>query len=103
MTSDLLEPERTPTAAPGSVRALGPDVELQRSLDRLSELNLDGLTGDAHAALLAGLARARARLAALELRVIASADRARVAARSGAASTGAWAARIANSDQVVAQ
>jgi hypothetical protein len=64
---------------------------------------LEGLDGAAQAALLRSLTRAEARIAALRLRVIAAADRARTAASSGAANTGQWAAKVANTDPAVAQ
>ncbi|MFL6105832.1 MAG: DUF222 domain-containing protein, partial [Marmoricola sp.] len=53
--------------------------------------------------LLGSVHRAEARLAGFKLRVLARAERARVAARSGAASTGQWAAKVANTDPAVAQ
>jgi len=75
---------------------------LHACLDGLVEVDVDR-PGVEHERLLASVARAEARLAAFKLRVLASADRARAAARSGAADTGQWAAKIANTDPVVAQ
>ncbi len=82
---------------------MDPAADLHASLDRASSLDLSDLSAQGHAALLASLARAKARLAAIEMRVLASADRARVATSTGAANTGQWAAQIARTDQVVAQ
>jgi hypothetical protein len=59
---------------------------------------LEPLPRDQYAGVVAEAARARDRLQALELRLVAAADNAGVAAETGAASTGAWHARATNSD-----
>jgi hypothetical protein len=81
---------------------LDPAVELHACLDRVGSVDADQLGPDEQAALLHSLARAEARLAALKLQVLAAADRSRTALRSGAASTGQWAARLVNADQAAA-
>ena len=57
---------------------------------------------EAYAAVVAECARARARIQALELRLIAAADRADVASMTGLATTGAWVAKHTRADQGVA-
>ncbi|MFL6107928.1 MAG: DUF222 domain-containing protein [Marmoricola sp.] len=52
--------------------------------------------------LLRSISRAEAMLAALRSRVLVSAERSNTPAASGAASTGQWAARLANTDQATA-
>jgi hypothetical protein len=51
-----------------------------------------------HASLVRECARARARLQALELKLVAAADKARVPTDSGAASTAAWHASVTNTE-----
>jgi hypothetical protein len=80
-----------------------PTVSLHACLDDLASFDLEGCTADQQAALLNSLTRAEARIAALKLQVLGTAERSRTAARSGAASTGQWAARVANADPAVAQ
>src|SRR5689334_17403343 len=75
---------------------------LHACLDELAVLDFGGLDGAGQADLLRSLTRAEARLAALKLGVIAGADRAGTAVASGAADTGQWAAKVANTDAVVA-
>jgi hypothetical protein len=91
MTSRLALPLRDPAA------------DLHASLGELGSYDIDQLDGGGLAELLGSVSRAEARLAAFKLRVIARAETARAAEQSGAASTGQWAAKIANVDAVVAQ
>ncbi len=80
-----------------------PATELHACLDRVTGLDVDRLDCAEQTELLRSLARAEARIAALRLRVLAAADRSQTALRSGAASTGQWAARLANADHAAAQ
>jgi hypothetical protein len=66
-------------------------------------LDVDGLDDRARGLLLQEVTSAESMLAALRLRILASAERSATAARAGAASTGQWAARLANADQADAQ
>lgn len=82
---------------------LDPAAELHACLDRCAA-RVSGVLGpEDQAELLKSLTRAEARLAAWKLQVIATADRSRTALRSGAATTGQWAAHLVNTDQVFAQ
>ncbi len=72
-------------------------------LDALAGFDPARLNVAEHGAFLAEVARAESRLAGLKLRALAAADRVRVGAASGAASTGQWVAQVANTDQVTAQ
>jgi len=90
-------------AAEGLTSADDPAAGLHTSIDELAARDFDALGAEQQAKLLGSLVRAEARIAALRLRSLASADRAKAAARSGAASTGQWAARIARADQVDVQ
>ncbi len=83
--------------------ALDPGEDLHACLDRVTVFEVESLDAQGHADLLLSLTRAEARLAAEKLKVIASADRVRAAAQTGAASTGQWAARVSNTDQATAQ
>lgn len=76
-----------------------PAVELHACLDRIVDFPVDRLGPSGQAELLQALTRAEARITALRLRVLAEADRSRTAARVGAATTGQWAASLANTDQ----
>lgn len=76
-----------------------PATALHACLDLLSNYPIDRLGPTGQADLLQALSRAEARVTALRLRVLAAADRANTAALSGAASTGQWAATVANADQ----
>ncbi len=67
------------------------------------EVDVDRMSGAAKAALLQEVVQGESMLASLRLRILASADRSRAAAEVGAASTGQWAARLANDDQAAAQ
>lgn len=95
MTSLLAPPLADPRA--------DPSAGLHACLDDLVGLDVDRLDGAGQAALLRGLGRAEARIAALRSRLLARAERSSTAARAGAASTGQWAAKVANADAVVAQ
>lgn len=92
----------TALAAPESDARLDPAAEVHATLDRLAEVDLDQLDDDALEALIGSLGRVESRSAGFRLRALAVADRRRAAARSGAADTGQWAARIARSDTAVA-
>lgn len=83
-------------------RILDPAGELHACLDRIAAVDPDALGPQAQADLLQALTRAEARVAAKKLQVLAAADRSRTARRVGAASTGQWAARLANADQAAA-
>ncbi|MGO4254982.1 DUF222 domain-containing protein [Marmoricola sp. RAF53] len=83
--------------------AASPAAELHACLDRVCGVEVDGLSGEAQAALLQSLVRAESRVAALRMRVLAAADRSKTALKAGAASTGQWAAKLANTDQIEAQ
>jgi len=76
-----------------------PAAELHACLDRIAGVDPDSLGPQEQADLLQALTRGEARLAAKKLQVLAAADRSRTARRVGAASTGQWAARLANADQ----
>lgn len=78
---------------------LDPAADLHASLDRLGSCDPDRLSAEGQAELLQSLTRAEARVVAWKLRVLSAADRSHTAALSGAASTGQWAARLANADQ----
>lgn len=80
-----------------------PADELHACLDRVSSFPVDRLDGEGLGELLRSLTRAEARIAALRLQVLAEAERTKAAESVGAASTGAWAARLANADQATAQ
>lgn len=86
----------TPEAA---VLIADPAAELHACLDRVVDYPVDRLGPSGQAELLQALTRAEARIAALRLRVLAEADRSRTAAHVGAATTGQWAASLANTDQ----
>jgi hypothetical protein len=85
--------------------ALDPATRQVETVVALINQALDGrvevpeLTPRAYAALVAECARARSRIQALELKLIAAADRADVASATGLASTGAWVARQTRADQ----
>lgn len=81
-------------------RIVDPAAELHACLDRIGAVDPETLGPQAQADLLQALTRAEARVAAKKLQVLAAADRSRTASRVGAASTGQWAARLANADQV---
>ena len=83
--------------------AADPAAGLHGCLDELFQVDLERLDADAQAALLRSLTRGAARIEALRMRVISRAERSQTAARSGAANTGQWAAKVANTDPVVAQ
>jgi hypothetical protein len=80
-----------------------PAGELHGVLDRLGAADFTGWDAGAQEQLLGSLARAEARVSALRLRLLQAAEHSRAAARSGAASTGQWAARVVNGDQATAQ
>lgn len=79
-----------------------PAAELHACLDRIASVDPDSLGPQEQADLLQALTRGEARLAAKKLQVLAAADRSRTARHVGAASTGQWAARLANADQATA-
>src|SRR5689334_14174372 len=71
-------------------------------LERVCVYDVDGLGSTGQADLLRSIARAEAMLAALRSRVLLAAEKSGAPAKSGAASTGQWAARLSNTDQVTA-
>lgn len=79
--------------------ATSPVADLHACLDRL--VDPAGLSDAQHALVLADLARAKARLAAYEMKVLAAADRARVSRSTGHASTCQWAASTTRVDEAV--
>lgn len=72
---------------------------LSGALDRVLVREPAFLSADELRETLMALARQRARLDALELKVLAAADREQVGAASGAASTGAWLAHVTMADR----
>lgn len=92
----------TPSTALLTDRTCDPVGELHACLDRIAGVDPDGLGPQEQADLLQALTRAEARVAAKKLQVLAAADRSRAARSTGAASTGQWAARLANSDPATA-
>jgi hypothetical protein len=70
---------------------------VHEALDSLSAVDDDHVCD--FSTLVAECARARARLQALELKLVSAADRAKVPARSGARNAGAWLATTTRSDQ----
>lgn len=76
-----------------------PAIDLHACLDRILDYPVDRLGPSGQAELLRSLTRAEARITALRLRLLAEADRSRTATRTGAATTGQWAASLANTDQ----
>ncbi|RNL60569.1 HNH endonuclease [Nocardioides marmoriginsengisoli] len=80
-----------------------PAPDLQACLDTITAIDTDALDPDGQARLVQSLSQVVAVATAKKLQALASAERSRTAARVGAASTGQWAARLTNSDQVVAQ
>jgi hypothetical protein len=67
-------------------------------LDDIGEADLSGLTGEQLRAAISAWHQVAARVDSLELRLLAAADAAGMARAAGAASTGAWAARLVNED-----
>jgi hypothetical protein len=80
-----------------------PVAELHACVDRLSLQDPDRLGPDAKAEALESIGRVEAKLVAYKLRMLASADRSKVAESTGLANTGQWAARAVNADPVVVQ
>lgn len=72
---------------------------LSGALDRVLVREPAFLSADEQRETLIALARQRARLEALELKVLAAADREQVGSDSGAASTGAWLAHVTLADR----
>src|SRR5689334_7413454 len=83
-------------------RLADPSATLHACLDELAAIDVDRLDGAQQAELLRSLGRAEARIAAMKLRVIGGAERSHVAATSGLADTGQWAAKVVNADPVAA-
>lgn len=77
----------------------GPVAGLHACLDHLQAYDVEGLDASGHAEFVREIARAESRLAGLRFRALASAERSQVASVTGAASTGQWAAGLANADQ----
>lgn len=73
-------------------------LQLDAALDALASVELSELGDRASAEFLSALGRGRSRLAAVELKVLASADAAGTARRAGAATTDAWAADLLRAD-----
>lgn len=73
-------------------------AQLDAALDALTTADLTELDDRGQADLVQCLARAKSRLMAVECRALREVDAAKTAHRSGAASTGAWAARLTNTD-----
>jgi hypothetical protein len=82
---------------PASRQVEGVVALINQALDRRVEI--PALAPDAYAALVAECARARSRIQALELTLIAAAHRAGVASATGLPSTGAWVAKQTRADQ----
>ena len=76
---------------------------LHEVLDQVTEAPVWSLSADEHRSLLVELTRARARLDALRLAVLASADAVDVAAETAASSTAAWLAHATRTDRRVAR
>ena len=76
--------------------------ELTDSLATMGDLDVSALGAEEQARLLRALARAESRLAGMRLRLLAAADRAQTAQRSGASSTGHWAASLTRADAATA-
>ncbi len=76
-------------------------ARLHADLDELARVKTERLDATGKASMLASLVRAEAKVAAIKLGLLASADRSGTAAESGLASTDQWAARATNSDPVV--
>ncbi|MCW2755395.1 MAG: endonuclease [Marmoricola sp.] len=85
-----------------AVLTADPVAELHACLDRVALVDADELDAAGQADLLLSMTRAEARIAAVKLTVLAAAERTRTALRSGAASTGQWAAKVINTDQAAA-
>jgi hypothetical protein len=100
----MTPPTATQTAPVLTATVLTADVvaDLHACLDRVALVDAEALDADGQAELLRSMTRAEARMAAYKLGVLAVAERTRTALRSGAASTGQWAARVANADQAAA-
>ena len=82
--------------------ALTPAAVVRRCSEEVSRCDVDALGAADQEDLLRAIARAEAGLAALRSRVLVSAERSSTAVRTGAASTGQWAARLCNTDQAAA-
>ncbi|QZY29514.1 HNH endonuclease signature motif containing protein [Nocardioides coralli] len=83
--------------APGHPAALVAAVH-----EALDDVRVDGLGPEELAGTIAELSRARSRLHALELRLVAAAERSSVARDAGCASTGAWLSRQTRSGTAAA-
>jgi len=84
-------------------RTTDPVAALHACLDQLDRVPVERLDAEGHALWLRSLTRAEARITAKKLQVLAAADEARTGLKSGAASTGQWAASLANADQGAVQ
>lgn len=86
----------TPEAAPLTA---DPSVEPHACIDRVANYPVDRLGPAGKAELVRALSRAESRIVALRLRVLAEAEESQTATQVGAATTGQWAASLANTDQ----
>lgn len=77
-----------------------PVARLHADLDELANVDADRLDAAGKASMLASMARAEAKFAAIKLGLLAAAERSHVAASAGLANTGQWAARATNADPV---
>ena len=90
----VLDPDATVTSSPGSGARAGASTRwgrvaaVHRAIDRL---DVASLTEGEHAQVLRDLERAKRRLDAAALKVLAAAEKARVGERSGHTGTGSWA------------
>ncbi len=92
----------TPALVSSTPTGSTPLARIHAGLDELGRWDLARVSAAGFSELLTEITRAEARLESAKLAVLAAAHRAQAAAASGAASTGQWAARIANTDQAVA-
>src|SRR5579871_1867553 len=94
----LLTAPPSPASGAVSGASVGAGELLAASVARLGEVDLDGLSAAEQAELLVVVSRAESALVGVRLRLLAVADRSETAARSGAASTGQWAAGLTHTD-----
>src|SRR5690349_11195478 len=84
---------------PGAAPTADPVAELHACLSRLQAYDVSRLDAGGLSRFVTEVARAESRLAGIRLQALAAAERTQTAAQCGAASTGQWAARLANADQ----
>ena len=83
---------------PDLQKGLGAPSVIEGVHELLDLLTDDPVTSNAYASLVRDCARARARLQALEMKLVAAADKARVPQASGAASASDWFAKTTNTE-----